>query len=93
MEIDQRWIIEHSADRQKYIDQSISTNIFLSPKTDIKYLHAIHFLAWKKGLKSLYYLRSSKLRSADKVGMKILREKLEKIPLEKMTQDDCLACE
>ena len=49
-EIDQRWIVEHTADRQVYVDQSISTNVFFKPDCSVKYLHAVHFLAWKKEL-------------------------------------------
>jgi ribonucleoside-diphosphate reductase alpha chain len=58
MEIDQRWVIEHAADRQQYIDQAQSLNIFFRPDVDISYLHAVHFMAWKKGLKTMYYCRS-----------------------------------
>ena len=62
MEIDQRWIIELAGDRQEYIDQAQSVNVFFRPDADVKYLHAIHFLAFKKGLKSLYYCRSESMR-------------------------------
>ena len=65
MEIDQRWIIEHAADRQVYLDQSQSLNVFFRPDTNIVYLHTVHFLAWKKGVKTMYYCRSEKLGKAD----------------------------
>ena len=52
MEIDQQWIIKHAADRQQYIDQSQSVNLFFRPDVSVKYLHAIHFMAWKQGLKN-----------------------------------------
>ena len=74
MEIDQRWVIEHAADRQQYIDQAQSLNLFFRPDVNVKYLHACHFLAWKKGLKTLYYCRSEKLAKADKVSKRIERE-------------------
>ena len=61
MEIDQRWLIELGADRQGFVDQSQSLNLFFRPNTNIKYLHACHYLLWKKGLKTLYYCRSEKL--------------------------------
>ena len=48
MEIDQRWVIELAADRQKYIDQGQSINLFFRPDADIKYIHAVHFMAWKR---------------------------------------------
>ena len=94
-EIDQRWIVEHTADRQVYVDQSISTNVFFKPDCSIKYLHAVHFLAWKKGLKALYYLRSGKLRKADKVGKKIERKRIEdEINMQEIVEgDSCIACE
>lgn len=94
-EIDQRWIVEHTADRQAYVDQSISTNVFFKPDCSVKYLHAVHFLAWKKGLKALYYLRSGKLRKADKVGKKIERKRIEdEINMQEIVEgDSCIACE
>ncbi len=94
-EIDQRWIVEHTADRQVYVDQSISTNVFFKPDCGVKYLHAVHFLAWKKGLKALYYLRSGKLRKADKVGKKIERKRIEdEISMQEIVDgDSCIACE
>jgi ribonucleoside-diphosphate reductase alpha chain len=94
-EIDQRWIVEQSGDRQKYVDQAISTNLFFNPDVNVKYLHGVHFQAWKQGLKSLYYLRSSKLRKADKVGQAIKRKRIEDdIDLHALVEDTaCLACE
>ncbi len=94
MEIDQRWVIEHAADRQQYIDQAQSLNLFFRPDVHIKYLHAIHFMAWKKGLKSLYYCRSEKLAKADKVSKKIERKVIEEIDMTQIAQgNDCIACE
>jgi len=95
MEIDQRWLIELAADRQQYIDQGQSINLFFPANVSIKYLHAIHFLAWKSGLKSLYYLRSEKVRKADKVGAQIKRQKIEdEIDLKTVADGEtCLACE
>ena len=95
MEIDQRWVIEHAADRQEYIDQAQSVNLFFAPDVSIKYLHAVHFLAWKQGLKSLYYCRSSKLRKADRVGQKVQRVRIEEeINLQDLASgSSCIACE
>lgn len=94
-EIDQRWIIEQASDRQKFVDQAISTNLFFAPDVSVKYLHAVHFQAWKQGLKSLYYIRSAKLRKADRVGQKIERRKIEdEIDLQSLVLGtECLACE
>jgi ribonucleoside-diphosphate reductase alpha chain len=95
IEIDQRWLVDLAADRQPYIDQGQSLNLFFRPDVNVKYLHACHFLAWKQGLKSLYYCRSDKLRKADKVGMQIERKRLEdEIDLTAVADGDvCLACE
>ncbi len=94
-EIDQRWIVEQSADRQKFVDQAISTNLFFRPDVNVKYLHAVHFQAWKQGLKSLYYVRSAKLKKADKVGQRIERKRIEdEIDLQTLIEEGtCLACE
>lgn len=95
IEIDQRWIVELAADRQKFIDQGQSVNMFFAPDVSIAYLHACHFLAWKKGLKSLYYNRSDKLRKADRVGVAAVRRRIEEeIDLKAVADDSaCLACE
>jgi ribonucleoside-diphosphate reductase alpha chain len=94
MEIDQRWVIEHAADRQEHIDQAQSINIFFRPDANIQYLHAVHFLAWKKGLKTLYYCRSEKLVKTDKVSKKIERQIIDEIDMKSVAQgNDCLACE
>ena len=94
MEIDQRWVIDLAADRQNYIDQAQSLNLFFRPDAHIKYLHAIHFMAWKKGLKTLYYCRSEKIGKADKVSKKIQREIIKEIDMEQIAQgNDCIACE
>jgi len=94
MEIDQRWVIEHAADRQQYIDQSQSLNVFFRPDVDIKYLHAVHFMAWKKGLKTMYYCRSEKIGKADKVSRKIERQIIDELSMEALASgEECLACE
>ena len=94
MEIDQRWVIELAADRQAYIDQAQSLNLFFRPDAHIKYIHAIHFMAWKKGLKTLYYCRSEKIGKADKVAKKIEREVIKEIDMTQIAQgNDCIACE
>jgi ribonucleoside-diphosphate reductase alpha chain len=94
MEIDQRWIIEHASDRQQYIDQAQSLNLFFRPDSNIKYLHAVHFMAWKKNLKTLYYCRSEKLAKADKVSKKIERKVIDEIDMTEIAKgNDCIACE
>jgi ribonucleoside-diphosphate reductase alpha chain len=94
MEIDQRWVVEHASDRQEHIDQAQSLNLFFRPDANVLYLHAIHFLAWKKGLKTLYYCRSEKMGKADKVSKKIERNVIKELDMKAIADGDvCLACE
>ena len=94
MEIDQRWIVELASDRQQYIDQSQSLNLFFRPDAHIKYVHAMHFMAWKKGVKTLYYCRSEKIGKADKVSKRIEREVIKELDMTQIAQgNDCIACE
>ncbi|MEQ9327466.1 MAG: ribonucleoside-diphosphate reductase subunit alpha [Rhodospirillales bacterium] len=67
-ELDQRWIVEHASDRTPYICQSQSVNLFLPANVHKRDLHQIHFLAWKKGVKSLYYCRSKAINRAQVVS-------------------------
>lgn len=95
MELDQMWIVDLAADRQQYVDQGQSVNLFFRPDVGIKYLHTVHFTAWKQGLKSLYYCRSEKIKKADKVGSQIERKRIEEnIDLKAVADGDvCIACE
>ena len=94
IEIDQTWVVQHAADRQEYICQAQSLNLFFSPTVDVEYLHLVHLMAWKQGLKSVYYCRSDALRKADKVGKAVIREKIEDMK-DMLTADEptCIACE
>ncbi len=104
-ELDQRWVIEHAADRTPYICQSQSVNLFLPANVHKRDLHQIHLLAWKRGLKSLYYCRSLSMQRADNVGEKAERivasvtpvaEPLLPLAVAKPKQveyDECLACQ
>ena len=83
-EIDQHWIIDHAASRQPYICQSQSINLFFNANTDISYLHSVHFSAWKKGLKTLYYCRSRVTDRADDINQKFDRHQY---------GSECLSCE
>lgn len=67
-ELDQRWIIDHAADRAPFIDQSQSVNLFLPANVHKRDLHQLHFQAWKKGVKSLYYCRSKSIQRAEVVA-------------------------
>lgn len=93
-EIEQLWVIEHAADRQRYIDQSQSLNIFIKPDISIPKLHAIHFSAWKKGIKTMYYCRSDKLYNTS-VSKKVEKQRLDddiKLMREIAAGEECLAC-
>jgi len=65
-ELDQRWLIEHAADRTNFICQAQSVNLFFPGDVHKKYLHEVHWSAWKKGVKSLYYCRSTSIQRAEK---------------------------
>ncbi|QTI80200.1 ribonucleoside-diphosphate reductase subunit alpha [Roseomonas marmotae] len=70
-ELDQRWVVEHAADRTPFICQSQSVNIFLPADVHKRDLHQIHYQAWKKGVKSLYYCRSLSIQRADTISEKV----------------------
>jgi ribonucleoside-diphosphate reductase alpha chain len=99
-EIDQNWIIELAADRTPYISQAQSLNVFMSGNVSKKYLNDIHFKAWKKGVKSMYYARSTSIQRADKVSHAVTQA-AEMVELEKSNNaisngnnyDECLACQ
>lgn len=94
MEIDQTWVIQHAADRQPFVCQAQSLNLCFSPTSNIEYVHLVHLMAWKMGLKSLYYCRSDAMRKADKVGKKVERERIEDMKdMLKHDEPTCLACE
>lgn len=93
MEIDQRWVVDLAADRQKYIDQTQSVNLFFRPDVHVKYLHAVHFKAWKEKLPTLYYCRSDSLKKSDKVSKQIERNIIQEIDLNDIISgEECLAC-
>jgi len=90
-EIDQRWLIEHAADRTPYVDQAQSLNVFLRADVHKRYLHLIHYMAWEKGVKSLYYCRSLSLQRAHNVSHLVERRKLEEEVI--LEDEECLACQ
>jgi ribonucleoside-diphosphate reductase alpha chain len=89
LEIDQRWVIDFAADRQQYVCQSQSVNLFFPANVSKQELHNTHMLAWKKGLKSLYYVRSEAIKRADVVSEQKPRE----IMLDYNKESTCLSCE
>jgi ribonucleoside-diphosphate reductase alpha chain len=101
LELDQRWIIEHAADRTPFICQSQSINLFIPADVNKRDLHQIHYMAWKKGVKSLYYCRSLSIQRADNVSEKAVRpDEFTGIPVEgapvppaTTNYEECLACQ
>jgi len=95
-EIDQRWIIEHAADRSPHICQAQSVNIFIPGDVDKWDLHMLHWTAWEKGVKSLYYCRSKSVQRASFAGTENKpANDMEKAMQEAAPTDyeECLACQ
>jgi ribonucleoside-diphosphate reductase alpha chain len=108
-ELDQRWVVEHAADRAPFICQSQSVNLFLPANVHKRDLHQIHLQAWKKGVKSLYYCRSLSIQRADTVSEKVVNADIgvatapandaqqPVLPLvaapESTNYEECLACQ
>ena len=76
-ELDQNWVVQHAADRQKYICQGQSVNIFFPAGADKSYVNQVHLRAWKEGLKGLYYLRTEAKQRAENVSEKVERVALQ----------------
>jgi len=99
-EIDQRWIVEFGADRTPHISQSQSINVFIPADIHKKELHNIHFQAWKKGLKSLYYCRSKSIQRAENINAgsstdvtKSVYDKNIATSNEESNYEECLSCQ
>ncbi|MFN7001178.1 MAG: ribonucleotide-diphosphate reductase subunit alpha, partial [Elioraea tepidiphila] len=107
-ELDQRWVIEHAADRTPYVCQAQSLNIFLPANVHKRDLHQIHMMAWKRGVKSLYYCRSLSIQRADAISEKVAAQpdilappanEAAKVPLSAAGRtsgtdyEECLACQ
>ncbi len=96
-EIDQKWIVELGADRTPHISQAQSINIFLPADVHKKELHQIHFQAWKKGLKSLYYCRSKSIQRAENINngssTDVKMNVYKKQELQETEYDECLSCQ
>ena len=88
-ELDQRWIVDHAGDRQEFICQGQSVNLFFPAGTDKAIVNSVHVRAWKKKLKGLYYLRTNAVASAEKVSQKVEQDTLQDFA----DPDDCLSCQ
>jgi len=92
-ELDQKWIIELGANRTPFVSQAQSINIFLPADVHKKELHQIHFQAWKKGLKSLYYCRSKSIQRAENINNELLSETTIAGTKEDQDNEECLSCQ
>jgi len=93
IEIDQRVIIEQGGDRQKYLCQGQSLNIFFPAGASKNYLHDVHMQAWKHECKGLYYLRTETSHRAENVAEKVKLNKLKDYSEDAQTEEDCEACQ
>jgi ribonucleoside-diphosphate reductase alpha chain len=91
-EIDQRWVVELAADRTPDVCQSQSVNIFLPGDVDKWDLHMLHWQAWERGCKSLYYLRSKSVQRASHAGGET-QEAVDMSGVAKTDYEECLACQ
>lgn len=87
LEINQKWLVHHASVRQQWICQAQSLNLFFTADTSIKHLHKIHFDAWKKGVKTLYYCRSQAISRVENISTKVERVKIDE------EEDECLSCQ
>jgi ribonucleoside-diphosphate reductase alpha chain len=92
-ELNQKWIIELGSDRTPYVSQAQSINIFLPADVHKKELHQIHFQAWKKGLKSLYYCRSKSIQRAENINNRLSTTALVKETKKDQDYEECLSCQ
>ena len=88
IEIDQAWLVDLAAERQKYICQAQSLNLFFPPDADVRRLNSVHKRAWTKGLKTLYYLRSEAIKRAENVSIKVERQ-----VRADSNEDECVMCQ
>ena len=93
IEIDQCAIVSQGADRQKYLCQGQSLNVFFAAGATKADLHKVHYNAWKEGCKGLYYLRTETSNKAENVSTKVVREALKDYETQAMSQEECVACQ
>jgi len=100
-ELDQKWIVELGADRTPHISQAQSINLFLPADVHKRELHEIHFQAWKKGLKSLYYCRSKSIQRAENINNNsstnvennVYKNDQNQTQKQEIDYDECLSCQ
>ena len=94
IEIDQMKIVDQAGTRQRFLCQGQSVNLFFSAGAERKYLHEVHFSAWKRGVKGLYYLRTETTQKAENVAEKVQRDALRDYQTQELqSQEECVACQ
>ncbi len=94
-EIDQRWLIEFAGDRAPLIDQAQSLNVFLPADIHKRDLHQIHYQAWKRGVKSLYYCRSLSIQRAERSDSETPTDQdaAKTVALSTIDYEECASCQ
>ena len=94
IEIDQMKIVDQAGTRQRFLCQGQSVNLFFSAGAERKYLHTVHFNAWRRGVKGLYYLRTETTQKAENVAEKVQRDALRDYQTQELqSQEECVACQ
>ena len=94
IEIDQMKIVDQAGTRQRFLCQGQSVNLFFSAGAERKYLHQVHFNAWQRGVKGLYYLRTETTQKAENVAEKVQRDALKDYQTQELqSQEECVACQ
>ena len=91
-EIDQKWVVEFAGDRQPMIDQAQSINLFIPGDSHVQYISDLHILAWKKKVKSLYYLRSNAVNRASTESNERKQIQVKETTMDELTSDSCIGC-
>ena len=94
IEIDQMRIVDQAGTRQRFLCQGQSVNLFFSAGAERQYLHKVHFNAWQRGVKGLYYLRTETTQKAENVAEKVQRDALKDYQTQELqSQEECVACQ
>ena len=94
IEVDQMWVVRHAADRQPYVCQAQSLNLFFPPRADRAYVNRVHLAAWRLGLKSLYYLRTEAPNRAEDVSRTVERVALrDGASVTAEVEEGCVSCQ
>ena len=93
IELDQNVLVRQGGDRQRFLCQGQSLNLFFPAGATKKYLHQVHMNAWKEGCKGLYYLRTETGQRAENVSEKVERNALKDYATQALSQEECVACQ